>query len=163
MKSLEAHRFPGLYSFSDTRDRCLIQASIKVARTHSNHLLAAVTQALTHLLVDIDKDLMVVEQEKTIGRVIDEAAKADLACAQLCRERSHEQRRHQERRYPHNIIRVINAEFKQLWYEEVIQAGYGDDCKNDRNPKVAQQRNQRDQNQVDKRRPTDAKANPKTN
>ena len=50
---------------------------------HSDHLLAAVTQALTRLTVYVDKSLMLVEQEETIRRVIDEAAKAGLACAQL--------------------------------------------------------------------------------
>ena len=48
---------------------------------HSDHLLAAVTQALTDLTVYVDKSLTLVEQEKTIRRVIDKAAKASLACA----------------------------------------------------------------------------------
>ena len=50
---------------------------------HSDHLLAAVTQALTRLPVDVDKGLVLVEQEETIRRVIDETAKAGLACAQF--------------------------------------------------------------------------------
>ena len=74
---------PRRYSLSDPRDRCLVQADIEVARMHSDHLLAAVTQALTRLPVDVDKGLVLVEQEETIRRVIDEAAKALLARAQL--------------------------------------------------------------------------------
>ena len=50
---------------------------------HSDHLLAAVTQALTRLPVDVENGLVPVEQEETIRRVIDEAAKALLARAQL--------------------------------------------------------------------------------
>ena len=83
MKSLEGYRFPGRYSLSDPRDRCLVQAGIEVARMHSDHLLAAVTQALTRLPVDVENGLVLVEQEETIRRVIDEAAKALLARAQL--------------------------------------------------------------------------------
>ncbi len=83
MKGLEGYRFPGRYSLSDPRDRCLVQADIEVARMHSDHLLAAVTQALTRLPVDVENGLLLVEQEETIRRVIDEAAKALLALPQL--------------------------------------------------------------------------------
>src|SRR5512132_1592520 len=83
MNSLEGYRFAGLYSLSDPRDRCLVQAGIEVAWMHSDHLLAGVTQALTRLPVDVDQGLVLVEQEETIRRVIDEAAKALLARAQL--------------------------------------------------------------------------------
>src|SRR3974377_1599040 len=50
---------------------------------HSDHLLAAVTQALTRLPVDVENGLVLVEQEEAVRRVIDEAAKALLALAQL--------------------------------------------------------------------------------
>src|SRR5271166_2952507 len=83
MKSLEGYRFPDRYSLSDPRDRCLVQAGIEVARMHSDHLLAAVTQARAGLPVDIENGLVLVEQEETIRRVIDQAAKALLARAQL--------------------------------------------------------------------------------
>ena len=83
MKGFEGHRFPGLYPLSDPRDRCLVQAGIEVTRMHSDHLLAAITQALTRLPVDVEKGLVLVEQKEAIRRVIDEAAKALLACAQL--------------------------------------------------------------------------------
>src|SRR5271166_643237 len=83
MKSLEGYRFPDRYSLSDPRDRCLVQAGIEVARIHSDHLLAAVTQALTRLPINVENGLMLVEQEETIRRVIDEAAKALLALPQL--------------------------------------------------------------------------------
>src|SRR5437868_4196578 len=42
MKSLEGYRFAGVYSLSDPRDRCCVQAGIEVARMHSDHLLAGV-------------------------------------------------------------------------------------------------------------------------
>ena len=83
MKTLEGYRFPGLYSLFDPRDRCLVQAGIEVARMHSDHLVAAVTQALTRLPVDVDNGPVLVEQEETIRRMIDEVAKALLARAQL--------------------------------------------------------------------------------
>src|ERR1700730_741715 len=83
MKTLEAYRFPGLYSLSDPRDRCLVQPGIEVARMHSDHLLAGITQALTRLPVDVENGLVLVEQEETIRRMIDEAAKALLALPQL--------------------------------------------------------------------------------
>src|SRR5690349_4430453 len=81
VKSLEGYRFPGVYSLSNPRDRCLVQAGIEVARMHSDHLLAAVTQALTRMLVDIENCLVLVEQKKAIRCVINDAAKADLARA----------------------------------------------------------------------------------
>src|SRR4029077_11740508 len=83
MKTLEGYRFADLYSLCDPRDRDLVQAYIEVARMHSDHLLAAVTQALTRLPVDVQKGLVLVEEEETIRRMIDEAAKALLARAQL--------------------------------------------------------------------------------
>src|SRR5271166_4804929 len=83
MKSLEGYRFSAAYSLSDPCDRCRVQAGIEVLRTHSDHLLPAVTQALTSLPIDVENGLVLVEQEKTIGRVIDQAAKALLARAQL--------------------------------------------------------------------------------
>src|SRR5438477_10259818 len=45
MKSLEGYRFPGLYSLSDPRERCLVQRGIEVAWTHPDQLLPAATQA----------------------------------------------------------------------------------------------------------------------
>src|SRR6476620_2169409 len=83
MKSLEGYRFPGRYSLSDPRDRCLVQADIEVARMHSDHLLAGITQALTRSPVDVKNGLVLVEQEETIRCVIDESAKALLARPQL--------------------------------------------------------------------------------
>src|ERR1700732_2952440 len=83
MKSPEGYRVPGRYSLSDPRDRCLVQAGIEVVRMHSDHLFAAVTQALTRLLVDVENGLLLIEQEETIRRMIDEAAKALLALPQL--------------------------------------------------------------------------------
>src|SRR5271166_5593075 len=83
MKSLEGYRFPGRYSLSDPRDRCLVQAGVEVARMHSDHLLAAVTQALTRSPVDVENGVVLVDQEATIRRVIDEAAKTGLARTQL--------------------------------------------------------------------------------
>jgi hypothetical protein len=85
MLSFEGDRFPARYLLSDPRNRCLIQAGIEVARMHSDHLLGAVTQALTRLTVYVDKSLMLVEQEETIRRVIDEATKTRFARAQLGR------------------------------------------------------------------------------
>src|SRR4029453_12883430 len=85
MLSLEGDGFPARYLLSDPRNRCLIQAGVEVARMHSDHLLAAVTQALTRLTVHVDKSLMLVEQEETIRRVIDEATKTHFARAQLGR------------------------------------------------------------------------------
>src|SRR6516162_5047902 len=76
MKTLERYRFPGIYSLSDPRDRCLVEAGIEVARMHSDHLLAAVTQVLTRLPVDVEDGLVLVKKEETIRRVVDEAAKA---------------------------------------------------------------------------------------
>ena len=81
MLSFERDRFTARYSLCDPRDRCLVQSRIEVARMHSDYLLAAVTQALTDLTVYVDKSLMLVEQKETIRRVIDETAKAGLACA----------------------------------------------------------------------------------
>ncbi len=50
---------------------------------HPDHLLAAVTQALTRLSVHVEKGLVLVEKEKTIRGMIDEAAKARFRLAQL--------------------------------------------------------------------------------
>src|SRR5271166_4951299 len=83
MKSLESYRFPARYVLPDPRDRCLVQVGVEVTRMHSDHLLAAVTQALTGLSVHVEKGLALVEQEEPIGRVIDEAAKTLLTRAQL--------------------------------------------------------------------------------
>ena len=83
VQTLERHGFPGSDSLCQPRDRCLVQGGIEVARMHSDHLLAAVTQALTRLPVDVEKGLVLVEEEETIRRMIDEAAKALLARAQL--------------------------------------------------------------------------------
>src|SRR5271165_3729536 len=83
MKSLEGYRFSAVYSLSDPCDRCRVQAGVEVSRMHSDHLLSAVTQALTSLPIDLENGLVLVEQEETIRRVIDEAAKALLARAQL--------------------------------------------------------------------------------
>jgi hypothetical protein len=83
MKSLEGYRFPGPYSLSDPLEQCLVQGGIEVAWMHSDHFLPAVTQALTRLSVDVEKGLVLVEQEKSVRRMIDETAKAGLARAQL--------------------------------------------------------------------------------
>ena len=83
MKSLEGYRFPGLYSLSDPLERCLVQGGLEVAWTHSDHFLPAVTQAFTGLPVDVEKGLLLVEQEESVHRVIDESAKPGLARAQL--------------------------------------------------------------------------------
>src|SRR5512132_2016646 len=83
MLSFEGDRFPARYLLSDPRNRCLVQGRIEVARMHTDHLLAAVTQALTRLPIDIDKGLVLVEQKETVRRVIDESAKARFARAQL--------------------------------------------------------------------------------
>src|SRR5512132_3853345 len=83
MLSFEGDRFPARYLLSDPRNRCLVQGRIEVPRMHSDHLLAAVTQALTRLPIDVDKGLMLVEEEESIGCVIDETAKARFARAQL--------------------------------------------------------------------------------
>ena len=81
MKALEVHRFAGLHSLSNLRDRCFVQGGIEFAWMHADHFLAAVTQALTRLPIDLDKGLVLVEQEETIRRMIDEAAKPLLARA----------------------------------------------------------------------------------
>src|SRR5271166_5756303 len=81
MLSLEGDRFPARYSLTDPRKRCLVQSRIEVARTHSDHLLAAVTQALARLLINVENRLVVVEQEETIRCVIDDAPKELLARA----------------------------------------------------------------------------------
>ena len=83
METLERYRFAGIHSLSDPRDRCLVQAGIEVTRMHSDYLLAVVTQALTRLPVDVENGQVLVVKEETIRRVIDEAAKALLARAQL--------------------------------------------------------------------------------
>ena len=83
VKAFERHGFCCSNSLPDPRDRCLVQAGIEVARMHSDHPLAAVTQALTRLPVDIENGLVLVEQEETIRRVIDQTAKALLARAQV--------------------------------------------------------------------------------
>src|SRR5271165_669639 len=82
MKSLEGYRFSAVYSLSDPCDRCRVQAGVEVSRMHSDHLLSAVTQALTSLPIDLENGLVLIEQEEAIRRVIDEAAKALLARAQ---------------------------------------------------------------------------------
>src|SRR6516162_11050348 len=83
VKSLKGYRFPARHPLSDPRDRCCVQASVEVARMHSDHLLAAIAQAVTRLPVDVDNGLLLVEQEETISRMIDNAAKAGLARVQL--------------------------------------------------------------------------------
>jgi hypothetical protein len=83
MKSLESYCFPVLYSLSDPRDRYLVQACIEVPRMHSDHFLAAVTQAHTSMPIDVENGLMLIEQEEAIRRMIDEGAKALLARAEL--------------------------------------------------------------------------------
>src|SRR3974390_1007602 len=83
MKSLKGNLFPARHALSDSRDRCRVQAGIEVARMHSDHLLAAIAEALTRLPVDVENGLVLVEQEETVRRVIDEAAKALLALPQF--------------------------------------------------------------------------------
>src|ERR1700746_3601429 len=83
VKTFEGYRFPSLFSLSDPRDRCVVQAGVEVAWMHSNHLLAAITQALTRLPIDVENRLVLVEQEETIHRVVDEGAKTRLARAEL--------------------------------------------------------------------------------
>ena len=83
MKSSEGYRFSALYSLSDPCDRRRVQPGIEVARMHADHLLPAVAQALASLPIDVENGLVLVEQEESIRRVIDQAAKALLARAQL--------------------------------------------------------------------------------
>ena len=57
--------------------------NLEVAWMHSDHFLPAVSQASTRLPVDVEKGLVLVEQEETIRRVVDESAEARLARAEL--------------------------------------------------------------------------------
>src|SRR6516162_5247606 len=82
VKRLEGHSFTSGYPLPDPRDGSRVQADIEVARTHSYHLLAAVTQALARLTVDVENGLPVVQQEEPVRRVIDEATKTLLALPQ---------------------------------------------------------------------------------
>lgn len=55
MKGFECDRLSARYSFSDARDRCFVQAGIEIARKHSDHLFATVTQAFTRLPVHVEE------------------------------------------------------------------------------------------------------------
>src|SRR5208282_4972206 len=83
MKSLDGYRFSAAHSLSDPCERRRVQGDVEVSRMHSDHLLPAVTQALTSLPIDVENRLVLIEQEEAIRRVIDDAAKALLASAQL--------------------------------------------------------------------------------
>src|SRR3984893_3873669 len=83
MKSPEGYRVPGRYSLSDPRDRCLAQAGIEVVRMHSDHLFAAVTQALTRLLVDVENVLQLILCPLALGDVARHAQKPNAVLLKL--------------------------------------------------------------------------------
>ena len=83
LQTLERHDFPGIDSLCQPRDRCFVQGGIELARMHSDQVLAAVPQALAGLPIDVENDPLFAEQEETVHRMVDEAAKPGLARAQL--------------------------------------------------------------------------------
>src|ERR1700738_3548929 len=83
MKSLERYRFPPGHTISDHRNPRRAQAAIEVTRIHADHLVAGITKALTRLAVDVENGLVLVQEEETIRRVINKAAKSGLTRTQL--------------------------------------------------------------------------------
>src|ERR1700730_5209952 len=83
MKSLERYRFAAGHTISYRRNRPRAQAAIEVTRIHADHLVAGITKALTRLAVDVENGLVLVQEEETIRRVINKAAKFGLTAPRL--------------------------------------------------------------------------------
>ena len=83
MTSFEGHRFPARDSLSDPRNRCQVQDRSKSTRMHSDHFVAAVTQAFARLAIHVENGRCSSYRKKRIGRVVHEGAEARLARAQL--------------------------------------------------------------------------------